>query len=627
MNAKSCLKRLAAIVMIGCLLVGMCAVSVFAAETAEKTVVEGVANETTEYIDYIIGEDAGDTVVLDGSAMEYYILNQAWNPKPGSWMPGSTAVGRMNIINESGVPYVITGIEVDTLSPDDMEGMSYPDGYEIYGPDGLLIPTEFVQHRTLSKPLADLYGLESAVNLTLDQLVNAEAKITEKYAGAGIETYADYLLYYFQENAEEIAPSISSKEANQKAFIEAVMAAQDFSELPDEAIFWMNKGNAAVEATEDEVSAVIEGNEKAEIYGHWDKNKNRYYIYEFDPVVAQTVYSIQFKKLMFFSFDNEKYPVILGGNASADNPDMNLYDHIVGQNVAAQSQNELIGQKIADDANLALDNIAYHLSTRMNNNYQVTGLAFMFNITLERVQSNYSIEYYQDVVDEDHLIAVDNDYTANVGDTVAFPQEVINKYLPEEAGYEDGTIQGESTLTIVEDADQNVFRVLYVRSPYQVFYDANGGSGSQTDSDNPYFADETVTVLDEGTMEREGYLFDGWNTEADGSGTAYEADDTFTMPKADVTLYAQWLEIIDVEESEPPLGPGPGSEPESKPESEPGSESAPGTESEESEPTENIEDIETPLTGVGGHVVPLTLLMAAAGAAAIVVGKKSKKED
>ncbi len=83
---------------------------------------------------------------------------------------------------------------------------------------------------------------------------------------------------------------------------------------------------------------------------------------------------------------------------------------IVGQNVAAQSQNELIGQKIADDANFALDNIAYHLSTRMNNNYQVTGLAFMFNITLERVQSNYSIEYYQDVVDEDHLIAVDNDY-------------------------------------------------------------------------------------------------------------------------------------------------------------------------------------------------------------------------
>ncbi len=73
--------------------------------------------------------------------------------------------------------------------------------------------------------------------------------------------------------------------------------------------------------------------------------------------------------------------------------------------------------------------------------------------------------------------------------------------------------------------------MLYVRSPYQVFYDANGGSGSQTDSDNPYFCRRTVTVLDEGTMEREGYLFDGWNTEADGSGTAYEADDTFTMPK------------------------------------------------------------------------------------------------
>ncbi len=76
---------------------------------------------------------------------------------------------------------------------------------------------------------------------------------------------------------------------------------------------------------------------------------------------------------------------------------------------------------------------------------------------------------------------------------------------------------------------------------YNVYYDNNEGEGSQSDS-NDYYEGDTVTVLDEGTMSMAGgYVFDGWNTAANGSGTAYNPGDTFSMPAADVTLYAQWV--------------------------------------------------------------------------------------
>lgn len=41
---------------------------------------------------------------------------------------------------------------------------------------------------------------------------------------------------------------------------------------------------------------------------------------------------------------------------------------------------------------------------------------------------------------------------------------------------------------------------------------------------------------------RDGYYFTGWNTAADGSGTAYTDQSTIT-PTANMTLYAQWENI------------------------------------------------------------------------------------
>ena len=72
---------------------------------------------------------------------------------------------------------------------------------------------------------------------------------------------------------------------------------------------------------------------------------------------------------------------------------------------------------------------------------------------------------------------------------------------------------------------------------YTVTYDANGGTGTQTDPNSPYNYNSTVTVLGTGTIVRTGYTFSHWNTAGDNSGTNYSPADTFSIT-ANVTLYA-----------------------------------------------------------------------------------------
>ena len=44
----------------------------------------------------------------------------------------------------------------------------------------------------------------------------------------------------------------------------------------------------------------------------------------------------------------------------------------------------------------------------------------------------------------------------------------------------------------------------------------------------------------ENVFTRNDYTFTGWNTQADGKGTAYKAGDNFTLTDKDTVLYAQW---------------------------------------------------------------------------------------
>jgi len=90
-------------------------------------------------------------------------------------------------------------------------------------------------------------------------------------------------------------------------------------------------------------------------------------------------------------------------------------------------------------------------------------------------------------------------------------------------------------------------RLFKKQSNYTVTYDANGGSGTMTDSDNPYINGSTITVLgNEFTAPAVGQGFARWNTAPDGSGTYYEPGETFSMPANNVTLYAQWGTVHDI---------------------------------------------------------------------------------
>lgn len=74
-------------------------------------------------------------------------------------------------------------------------------------------------------------------------------------------------------------------------------------------------------------------------------------------------------------------------------------------------------------------------------------------------------------------------------------------------------------------------------STHTVFYDANGGSGTMNHEEVDDDADYTVAA---NGFTFSGYSFAGWNTQADGSGTAYPVGAVIAGVQNDITLYAQW---------------------------------------------------------------------------------------
>ena len=80
---------------------------------------------------------------------------------------------------------------------------------------------------------------------------------------------------------------------------------------------------------------------------------------------------------------------------------------------------------------------------------------------------------------------------------------------------------------------------------YAVTYLGNtNNTGAVPIDGNTYHITNTVTVLgNTGSLGKNGYNFNGWNTAANGSGTSYAGGDTFAMGSSNVTLYAQWTAI------------------------------------------------------------------------------------
>lgn len=85
---------------------------------------------------------------------------------------------------------------------------------------------------------------------------------------------------------------------------------------------------------------------------------------------------------------------------------------------------------------------------------------------------------------------------------------------------------------------------LVIQNPCTVSYDGNSDTSGTVPLDiNVYSSNAAVTVLENmGSLARTGYCFMGWNTAANGSGTNYDAGNTFAI-SGNTILYAQWAPL------------------------------------------------------------------------------------
>ena len=133
-----------------------------------------------------------------------------------------------------------------------------------------------------------------------------------------------------------------------------------------------------------------------------------------------------------------------------------------------------------------------------------------------------------------------------------FPTEAVNlKFVIEDFdGTKGNNLLANTYYTANTDGDPIVVEMRHSdgaddEQAFKLIYDPNYTS---TSDDNKVYtknrvgsADFTVQAYD--LFAREGYEIVGWNTEADGSGVAYEAGETITItfPDLEQTLYAQWV--------------------------------------------------------------------------------------
>ena len=78
-----------------------------------------------------------------------------------------------------------------------------------------------------------------------------------------------------------------------------------------------------------------------------------------------------------------------------------------------------------------------------------------------------------------------------------------------------------------------------------VVYDANGGTGSHANTTGWQYSDVTVPSDTSKSFKRNGYVFLGWDTQADGNGTAYKDGSQVPLQDKDITLYAQWQPVLE----------------------------------------------------------------------------------
>ena len=87
-----------------------------------------------------------------------------------------------------------------------------------------------------------------------------------------------------------------------------------------------------------------------------------------------------------------------------------------------------------------------------------------------------------------------------------------------------------------------LYKRVYATQTHNVHFNSNGGLGTMNDQTVNEFE---PTALQDNSFSREGFVFEGWNTAADGTRDFY-ADGATVILLDDMTLYAQWNQLFNI---------------------------------------------------------------------------------
>lgn len=105
------------------------------------------------------------------------------------------------------------------------------------------------------------------------------------------------------------------------------------------------------------------------------------------------------------------------------------------------------------------------------------------------------------------------------------------------------TISSSNPYTITLTSNLTIQPVFTTSTSYTVTYLGNNNSTGTAPSIQTFSSGGSVTISNQGTLVRDEYYFDGWNTQPSGGGTSYTAGNSYSTA-GNLTLYAKWTPYV-----------------------------------------------------------------------------------
>ncbi|MGN0624661.1 MAG: InlB B-repeat-containing protein, partial [Oscillospiraceae bacterium] len=179
------------------------------------------------------------------------------------------------------------------------------------------------------------------------------------------------------------------------------------------------------------------------------------------------------------------------------------------------------------------------VSYSAGNEYTLTAVSdVLYAVWTPNDDTTYTVKHYK-VEQNGGAELADTETLKGTTDTMAYAAEktyegytFVNQ-TGDKQSVVSGKITGDGSL---------ILKLYYVRDMDTLKYMPNGGTGNAYLASGP--THEQIDVL-ANLFIRFGYKFKGWNTQADGSGTAYQPGDPYLLTDEEDILYAQWAEDPD----------------------------------------------------------------------------------